>query len=576
MGSITPSIYGLVSTLKLQTWSDAQKLQARQNIDATFVSATNGSQEFSVLRDNGDGYAGFRFCSSSTLNELPTLNVIGSAEEFTIGQDVTQFLLNRFGIQLSSGNTSLSITSSGVAISGLQSFTGTTTPGLQLKSLTTAQINTLASASALPVGSILVDSTTDRIDARLTRGTVELVDTAGGQTIGGALSVSGLLDLRKAATANILQFSTTAFLRTDTSQLSIFDTGLARSNIALWRSGNFVVGSSTLIAASSGVDATGNVVDTSLSRNAAGVWQMGTTAANALGSLLLTNLTASGTVSVGTLPSGPTYGPLNIKTDGSGTGFTIADSSTEFTRFVSGGVVKGLIGSGAVPLVLNSSTVQIRSNNTVAIRNDGSTADGNLSCGNLTASGDINLTGRIVYASSGVPFLRCAGSNVAAVFNNVLRHIQLRGGGEGGLTWASGSDPSGVASSGITQIGAAHLAIGNGTADSTAGSLSLTNLTASGTLRVGGGTVVQTILSATATLDFPSIGSNGTETLTITVTGAVAGDSVFLGCPATLEAGLIFCASVTAADTVTVRMHNSSGGSVNPASGTFRATVVRF
>jgi hypothetical protein len=102
------------------------------------------------------------------------------------------------------------------------------------------------------------------------------------------------------------------------------------------------------------------------------------------------------------------------------------------------------------------------------------------------------------------------------------------------------------------------------------------NLTASGTLRVGGGTVVANILSATATLDFPSISGNDTHTLTITVTGAVVGDSVFLGVPAGLDAGLIFCASVTAADTVTVRMHNSSGGSIDPASGTFRATVIRF
>jgi hypothetical protein len=114
------------------------------------------------------------------------------------------------------------------------------------------------------------------------------------------------------------------------------------------------------------------------------------------------------------------------------------------------------------------------------------------------------------------------------------------------------------------------VAVGNNQVDVTG------NLTASGTLRVGGGTVVANILSATATLDFPSIGSNGTETLTITVTGAVAGDSVFLGCPAGLDAGLIFCASVTAADTVTVRMHNSSGGSIDPASATFRATVIRF
>ena len=101
-------------------------------------------------------------------------------------------------------------------------------------------------------------------------------------------------------------------------------------------------------------------------------------------------------------------------------------------------------------------------------------------------------------------------------------------------------------------------------------------LTASGTVTVGSGTAITRVLSATATLDFPSIASNDTHTLTITVTGAVAGDSVFLGCPAGLDAGLIFCASVTATNTVTVRMHNSSGGSTDPASATFRATVMQF
>jgi hypothetical protein len=317
--------------------------------------------------------------------------------------------------------------------------------------------------------------------------------------------------------------------------------------------------------------------------------QLGTTANNASGSLLLTNLTASGTVTVGgglnlTNTSGPTVTLSWAGNDRSGSvllngnkiqgqgirpsfdtyASTVDGAQPDFGAFNANGTIQYF------GLYKKSGTAGV-----MQVKSDSSTF-ASVELGNLTASGDINLTGRIVYASSGVPFLRCSSSNVAAVFNNVLRHIQLRGGGEGGLTWASGSDPSGVASSGITQIGAAHLAIGNGTADSTAGSLSLTNLTASGTLRVGGGTVVASILSATATLDFGSIGSNGTETLTITVTGAVAGDSVFLGCPAGLDAGLIFCASVTAADTVTVRMHNSSGGSTDPASGTFRATVIRF
>ena len=172
-----------------------------------------------------------------------------------------------------------------------QSFSGTTHVGLCLHSLTTSEYNALTPAN----GDLFRDSTTDRIDARLARGTVELVDTAGGQTIGD-LKVTNLLDLRKTGTANLIQFATNTSLRTDTSQLSIYDSGLGRSNISLWRSDNFVVGSSTLIAACSNLDSTGGSVDTSMSRASAGVWQMGTTTNNALGSLNLTNLTASGTV----------------------------------------------------------------------------------------------------------------------------------------------------------------------------------------------------------------------------------------------------------------------------------------
>lgn len=83
-------------------------------------------------------------------------------------------------------------TFSEVAFAGL-SFTGTGSAGLVLKSLTTAQITALDTASALPVGSILRDSTTDRIDARLTRGTVELLDTAGGQNVTGNLAATTLM-----------------------------------------------------------------------------------------------------------------------------------------------------------------------------------------------------------------------------------------------------------------------------------------------------------------------------------------------------------------------------------------------
>lgn len=59
------------------------------------------------------------------------------------------------------------------------------------------------------------------------------------------------------------------------------------------------IGSLAQIAWSSGAYSGGTVTgDTSLSRNAAGIVQIGTTTTNALGSLLLTNLTASGTLGV--------------------------------------------------------------------------------------------------------------------------------------------------------------------------------------------------------------------------------------------------------------------------------------
>lgn len=61
---------------------------------------------------------------------------------------------------------------------GKQSFSGVDHVGLRLNSLTTAQYNALTATN----GDIFRDSTSDRIDARLARGTVELLDSAGTQS----------------------------------------------------------------------------------------------------------------------------------------------------------------------------------------------------------------------------------------------------------------------------------------------------------------------------------------------------------------------------------------------------------
>jgi hypothetical protein len=118
-----------------------------------------------------------------------------------LGDTALPQALNAVGIRTILGLATFdSPTFVGLTLTGLQQFSGTTTVGLRLKSLTTAEYNALTAAN----GDLYRDSTTDRIDARLARGTVELIDTAGGQTINGTLGISGFLT--DAAGSNRLRF----------------------------------------------------------------------------------------------------------------------------------------------------------------------------------------------------------------------------------------------------------------------------------------------------------------------------------------------------------------------------------
>lgn len=93
-------------------------------------------------------------------------------------------------------------------------------------------------------------------------------------------------------------------------------------------------------------------------------------------------------------------------------------------------------------------------------------------------------------------------------------------------------------------------------------------------IRLGTGVALLRQLSATASLDFPSIAAGATSSaLTITVTGAQVGDEVNVTPPAGLNAGLIPVAWVSATNTVSIRLSNITSGAIDPAAGTFRATV---
>ncbi len=119
--------------------------------------------------------------------------------------------------------------------------------------------------------------------------------------------------------------------------------------------------------------------------------------------------------------------------------------------------------------------------------------------------------------------------------------------------WNSGADTLDFATGGVNRM-----SIGTGVA-------------------IGGGTAVKLIKSATATLDFGSTSAQSSAELSITVTGAADGDDVIVSPPnGSTNANTCFTARVSAADTVQVKFNNYSSGAVDPASGTFRVTVIQF
>ena len=63
------------------------------------------------------------------------------------------------------------------------------------------------------------------------------------------------------------------------------------------------------------------------------------------------------------------------------------------------------------------------------------------------------------------------------------------------------------------------------------------------------GSPILKTLATTATLDFPSVAAAGTQTLTVSCLGASVGDVVAIGLPGTVNAGIVFDARVSAAET---------------------------
>jgi len=74
------------------------------------------------------------------------------------------------------------------------------------------------------------------------------------------------------------------------------------------------------------------------------------------------------------------------------------------------------------------------------------------------------------------------------------------------------------------------------------------------------------ILQKTATLDPGSISAGDTAEVTATVIGATTDMEASASPSGGLESGLMWSAYVSSSDTVTIRLHNTTGASIDPAS----------
>jgi hypothetical protein len=83
-------------------------------------------------------------------------------------------------------------------------------------------------------------------------------------------------------------------------------------------------------------------------------------------------------------------------------------------------------------------------------------------------------------------------------------------------------------------------------------------------------------LTTTASINFGSVGSNSSTSITVAVTGCAINDIVLLGMPSAVCEGLSFFGHVVTGNQIHVDAINATNGSIAQSAQTFRITVIGY
>lgn len=274
------------------------------------------------------------------------------------------------------------------------------------------------------------------------------------------------------------------------------------------------------------------------------------------------------------------------------------DSSTDNVSFSAGGVIdsQGCTNGGMSPVVnVQSNYIRINvstftGNAVIKIVYVGFSSSGG---GNGSVTASATLTSGQVLVGGGTTVVSPAGTALTysapalsigvAGSSGVLKLLGTTSGtvsqtvqdvaGTPTVTWGTATGTPAVTASAPLGITTATGNITCSTCLVTNGALGTATATS---IAIGGGTPITKVLTATATLDFGNLAALGCEDLTVTVTGAADGDTAWAAAlnASYVSATSFYTAFVSATDTVTIRYCALVSG--NPASATYRATVLHF